>query len=174
MQDVELACLLQDSRQQRSAVLRVEQVDDQRDHCVAVLVAERLQRGLVAVDHHHARACRQHRLGASQSDARRSPRHDSNLVLQLHCRFPRLYCCHSADRWWIRLRRFYHSWDPTNSSHALAKDLYDFALCIATISDLYCLVRNGIQVARDLKRLIPWRPRGRLDATAVAIRTPRP
>ena len=30
MQDVELACLLQDSRQQRSAALRVEQVDDQR------------------------------------------------------------------------------------------------------------------------------------------------
>src|SRR4051812_17511973 len=30
-------------------------------------------------------------------------------------------------------------------SHALAKNLYDFALCIAAISDLYCLVCNGIQ-----------------------------
>ena len=85
MQDVELAYLLQDSRQQRSAVLRVEQVDDQRDHCVAVLVTEHLQRCLVAVDHHHARACGQHRLGASQSDARRSPGHDGNLAFEFSC-----------------------------------------------------------------------------------------
>jgi hypothetical protein len=69
MQDVELARLLQDSWQQRCAVPWVEQVDDQRDHCVAVFLAERLQRCFVAIDHHNARACGQHRLGTSQSDA---------------------------------------------------------------------------------------------------------
>ncbi len=82
MQDVELACLLQDFRQQRSAVLLVEQVDDQRDHRVAVLVAECRQRCLVPVDHHDTRACRQHRLGTGQSDARRSPGHSGNLAFQ--------------------------------------------------------------------------------------------
>src|SRR5271166_6252710 len=96
MQDVELACLLQDSRQQRIAVLRVEQVDDKRDHCDAVLVAERLQRCLVAVDHHHARACGQHRLGASQSDSRRSPGHDDNLAFQFSCH--RSLSCSAAYR----------------------------------------------------------------------------
>src|ERR1700704_3663891 len=49
---------------------------------VAVLVAERLQRCFVAVDHHHARDCGQHRLRASQSDARRSPGYDGNLAFQ--------------------------------------------------------------------------------------------
>jgi len=70
------------STNQRSAVLRVEQVDDQRDHGIAVLVAECLQRCLVAVDHHHARACGQYRLGTSQSDRRRSPGHGGNLAFQ--------------------------------------------------------------------------------------------
>jgi hypothetical protein len=62
MQDVELTCLLEDLRHERSAVLRVEQVDDQRDHGVTVLVAQSFQRGFVAVDHHHARPQRQHGL----------------------------------------------------------------------------------------------------------------
>jgi hypothetical protein len=47
-----------------------------------VFIAERVQRCLVAVDHHHARACRQHRLATSQSDARCSPGHDGNLAFQ--------------------------------------------------------------------------------------------
>ena len=97
VQDVELACLLQNSRQQRSAVRWVEQVDDQRDHCVAVLVAERLKRCLVAVDHHHARACGQHRLGTSQSDARRSPGHGGNLAFQFSRHRP-LPCWVSTTR----------------------------------------------------------------------------
>ena len=49
---------------------------------VAMLVAQLLQRRLVAVDHHHARAQGQHGLGAGQSDARRRARHDGDLVLQ--------------------------------------------------------------------------------------------
>ncbi len=40
VQDVELACLLQDLRHQRRAALRVKQIDDQRNHRVAVLFAE--------------------------------------------------------------------------------------------------------------------------------------
>ena len=77
--------LLQDSRHERSAVLGVEEVDDQRRHGVAMLLAERLQRRLVAVDHHHARAERHHRLGAGQSDARRGPGHDGELAFQFPC-----------------------------------------------------------------------------------------
>jgi hypothetical protein len=42
-------------------------------------IAERHQRCLVAVDHHHARACSQHCLGTGQSDARRSPSHAATL-----------------------------------------------------------------------------------------------
>jgi len=85
VEDIELTRLLQDSRQQRSAVLRIEQIDDQRDHCVAVLVTYRLQRRLVAVDHHHTRACGQHRLGARQSDARRGAGHGGDLAFQFSC-----------------------------------------------------------------------------------------
>src|SRR3981081_1420372 len=38
-----------------------------------------------SLDHHHARASGQHRLGASQSDARRSPGHNGNLAFQFSC-----------------------------------------------------------------------------------------
>lgn len=60
----------------------LQEVDDQRDHGVAMLVAERRQRGLVAVDHHHARARAQHGLCTRQPDARRGPGHGSNLAFQ--------------------------------------------------------------------------------------------
>ena len=40
VQNVELACLLQDLRHQRRAAPRVKQIDDQRNHRVAVLFAE--------------------------------------------------------------------------------------------------------------------------------------
>lgn len=82
MQDVELARLLQDARQQRRAGFGIQEVDDQRNHCVAMLVAERLQRGLVTVNHHHPRARGQHRLGTRQPDARRGPGHGGNLAFQ--------------------------------------------------------------------------------------------
>src|ERR1700722_18834485 len=83
VQDVELTRLREDSRNQCRAILRVEQVDDQRDHGVAELVSQSLQRRFVAVDHHHLRSQRQHGLRTGQSDARPSPRHDGDLALEL-------------------------------------------------------------------------------------------
>jgi len=52
---------------------------------------------------------------------------------------------------------------------ALVKDLYDFDLCAATMSDLYWWVCNGIQVGGDLKSPMPCRPPGRLSVTAMAF-----
>ena len=98
MQDVEPARLLEDSRHESCAVLGVEQVDDQRDHGLAVLLAEPLQRRFVAVDHDDARAGGQHRFGTCQPNTRRCPGHDRDLAVQFSRHIFPPSCARRASR----------------------------------------------------------------------------
>ena len=81
VQDVELARFFQNPRQQRRAAFWIEQVELERDRRIAELFTDGRERSLIAVNQHHPRPSRQHRLGAGPSDARRRPGDGSDFTL---------------------------------------------------------------------------------------------